>query len=101
MRSSWIWLVLPRILPDLMPAPGGYKSFGLVWEEGHELPSGFTKRVIGFPRIANNCALCHTGTWRSTPEETPHVVAGAPSHTTDVQSLIGSGSGPRRCRGTG
>ena len=84
----WIWLVLPRVFPDLMPGPGGYKSFGLAWEEGHELPSGFTKRVIGFPRVANNCALCHTGTWRSTPEETPHVVAGAPSHTTDVQSLI-------------
>ena len=27
----WIWLVLPRIFPDLMPGPGGYKSFGLTW----------------------------------------------------------------------
>ena len=84
----WIWLVLPRIFPDLMPGPGGYKSFGLAWEEGRELPSGFTKRVIGFPRVANNCALCHTGTWRSKPDEVPHVVAGAPSHTADVQNLI-------------
>lgn len=84
----WIWMVLPTVFPDLTPGPGGYKSFGLVWEEGHELPVGFTKRVIGFPRVGNNCALCHTGTWRSQPDETPHVVPAAPSHTTDVQGLV-------------
>jgi hypothetical protein len=84
----WIWVALPRIFPDLMPGPGGYASFGIVWEEGKELPAGFTKRVIGFPRVANNCAICHTGTWRSKPNETPHVVPGAPSHTSDVQGLL-------------
>ncbi|HVG18827.1 MAG TPA: hypothetical protein VNI02_07210 [Blastocatellia bacterium] len=84
----WIWVVLPRIFPDLTPGPGGYKSFGLVWEEGKELPVGFTKRVIGFPRVANNCAICHTGTWRGTRDEVPHVVATAPSHTTNVQGLL-------------
>lgn len=84
----WIWIVLPSIFPDLMPGPGGYKSFGLVWEEGKELPVGFTKRVIGFPRVANNCAICHTGTWRSKLEEVPHVVPTAPSHTTDIQGLL-------------
>src|SRR5262245_28664606 len=84
----WIWIVLPRIFPDLMPGPGGYRSFGLAWEEGKELPVGFTKRVIGFPRVANNCAICHTGAWRSKPDETPHVVATAPSHTADVQGLL-------------
>jgi processive rubber oxygenase RoxA-like protein len=84
----WIWVVLPRIFPDLLPGPGGYKSFGLVWEEGQELPSGFSKKIVGFPRVANNCAICHTGTWRTKPDEAPHVVAGAPSHTTDVQGML-------------
>ncbi len=84
----WIWVVLPRIFPDKLPGPGGYKSFGLVWEEGKEMPVGFTKRVIGFPRVANNCAICHTGTWRSQPNEVPHVVTAAPSHTTNVQGLL-------------
>ena len=84
----WIWVVLPRIFPDKMPGPGGYASFGLVWEEGKEMPVGFTKRVIGFPRTANNCAICHTGTWRSKPTEVPNVVAAAPSHTTDIQGLL-------------
>ncbi|HUF63598.1 MAG TPA: c-type cytochrome [Verrucomicrobiales bacterium] len=84
----WIWTVLPSVFPDLTPGPGGYKSFGLVWEEGEEMPVGFTKRVIGFPRVANNCAICHTGTWRSQHDETPHVIPTAPSHTTDVQGMI-------------
>lgn len=80
--------MLPRISPDYLPGPGGHKSFKLVWEESKELPAGFTKKTVGFPRVGNNCALCHTGTWRSKPDETPHVVIGAPSHTTDVQGLL-------------
>jgi hypothetical protein len=84
----WIWVVLPRVFPDLMPGSGGYKSFGLVWEEGHEMPVGFTKQVIGFPRVANNCAICHTGTWRSKEEEVPHVVPTAPANTVNVQAMM-------------
>lgn len=84
----WIWVVLPRVFPDLMPGPGGYKAFGLVWEEGHEMPVGFTKQVIGFPRVANNCAICHVGTWRSKEEEVPHVVVAAPANTVNVQAMM-------------
>lgn len=84
----WIWVVLPRVFPDLMPGPGGYKSFGLVWEEGHEMPVGFTKQVIGFPRVANNCAICHVGTWRSQDEEVPHVVVASPANTVNVQAML-------------
>src|SRR6266567_4708965 len=84
----WIWVVLPRLFPELMPGPGGYKSFGLVWEEGKEIPVGFSKKVIGFPRIANNCAICHVGTWRGKQDEVPHVVVAAPAHTVDVQGMI-------------
>ncbi len=84
----WIWVVLPRVFPDLLPGPGGYRSFGLVWEEGQELPSGFSKKIVGFPRVANNCATCHTGSWRASPDEAPHVVVGAASHTSDVQGMI-------------
>lgn len=84
----WIWAVLPRVFPDLMPGPGGYKAFGVVWEEGHEMPVGFTKQVIGFPRVANNCATCHVGTWRSKDEETPHIVPTAPANTVNVQAML-------------
>jgi len=84
----YIWMVLPRIFPEYLPRPGGYKSFGLVWEEGREMPVGFTKRVIGFPRVANNCAICHVGTWRSEPGGRPTVVVAAPAHTVDVQGML-------------
>jgi hypothetical protein len=84
----WIWEVLPRVFPEYLPGPGGYKSFGFVWEEGREMPVGFTKRVIGFPRVANNCAICHVGTWRSQEDEVPHVVPAAPANTVNVQAML-------------
>src|SRR3954471_21625740 len=55
----WIWLVLPRLFPEHLPGPGGYAALGLVWEDGHEIPVGFSKKTIGFPRIGVTCALCH------------------------------------------
>jgi len=84
----WIWVVLPRVFPDLMPGSGGYKAFGFVWEEGKEMPVGFTKQTIGFPRVANNCAICHVGTWRSKDAETPHVVVASPANTVNVQAML-------------
>ncbi len=84
----FIWLVLPRVFPDLMPGPGGYKSFGVVWEEGQEMPVGFSKKVVGFPRVTNNCAICHTATYRLSEDETPHVVVAAPGHTNNLQNVL-------------
>src|SRR4051812_7874433 len=57
--SYWIVVVLPRIFDDLLPGPGGYASLGLPWKEGAELPAGFSKKTVGFPRVGFNCALCH------------------------------------------
>jgi mono/diheme cytochrome c family protein len=82
----WIWLVLPRIFPDLLPGPGGYSSLGLVAEGAHELPVGLSMVTIGYPRVAMNCAFCHTGSVRSRPDEPPRIVAGAPAHQTSAQA---------------
>ena len=67
----WIFFVLPRMFPEKLPGPGGYASLGVAWEQGQELPIGFTKKVIGFPRVANNCASCHTASFRKSPNENP------------------------------
>ena len=67
----WIFYVLPRVFPDKLPGPGGYASLGVSWEQGQELPIGFTKKVIGFPRVANNCAACHTANYRLSANENP------------------------------
>ena len=84
-----IWLVLPRIFPDLLPGPGGYKSFGLVWEDGQEMPVGFSKKTIGvFPRVTNNCALCHATTWRESEYSPTHIQIAGGSHTANVQAMI-------------
>jgi mono/diheme cytochrome c family protein len=84
----WIWLELPKIFPDKLPRPGGYTSLGMVWEEGKEMPIGFTKEVIGFPRVGINCAACHTGTFRATAHEKPSFILAAPSTKFDSQAYV-------------
>ena len=95
----WIVMVLPRMFPEYLPGPGGFSSIGLAWEEGHELPIGFTKKTIGFERVGINCAFCHTATWRATPQDKPHIVIAAPGHQMDGQKylwfLYASASDPR------
>jgi mono/diheme cytochrome c family protein len=76
----WIWLVLPRLFPDLLPGPGGYSTLGLQWQGGNELPIGLSKATIGYPRVAMNCAFCHVGSVREQPADQPTVVPGAPAH---------------------
>lgn len=95
----WIFVVLPRMFPEYLPGPGGYVSLGMPWEPGQELPVGFTKKVVGFPRVANNCAVCHTASYRSKEGETPTYVVAGSGHTSNVQGffrfLTNAGKDPR------
>jgi mono/diheme cytochrome c family protein len=84
----WIWYALPRLFSDKLPGPGGYASLGVSWEPGQELPVGFTKKVIGFPRVANNCASCHTASYRKGPNDRPVFVVAGPNHTLDLQAFF-------------
>ena len=84
----WIWLVLPRIFPEYLPGPGGYKSLGMAWEPGEEIPAGFAKKTVGFPRVTNNCAACHTAVYRTKINELPTFVAAGPAHTSNVQAYF-------------
>ena len=52
------------------------------------MPVGFTKKTIGFPRVANNCAVCHTAAYRTKPDQTPTYFAAGPNHTSDVQGFL-------------
>jgi hypothetical protein len=95
----WIWLVLPRIFPDLLPGPGGYASLGLVSRGDMEMPVGLSKVTVGFPRVGINCAFCHTASYRLRPDDPPVLVAGGPSHQTAPQAyfrfLFAAASDPR------
>jgi mono/diheme cytochrome c family protein len=84
----WIFYVIPRVFPDKFPGPGGYASLGTAWEQGQELPIGFTKKTIGFARVANTCAVCHTASYRSKPDEAPTFVTAGPSHTLNVAAFF-------------
>ncbi len=89
----WIFYVLPRVFPEKLTQdgkviPGGYAALGVPWEQGQELPVGFTKKTIGFPRVANNCAVCHTTSYRESPDANPVLVVGGSSHTTNVDGFF-------------
>ena len=96
----WIFYVLPRVFPEKFKedgkvVPGGYAALGVPWEMGQELPVGFTKTTIGFPRVANNCAVCHTTSYRVSPDSNPVFVVGGSGEirkkgTAVVTTLIGS-----------
>jgi hypothetical protein len=84
----WIWLALPRMFPEYMPAPGGYASLGLSWEETLEMPVGFAKKTVGYVRVTGNCALCHGTSHTAAPDEMPTVMIAAPGHAANIQPLL-------------
>ncbi len=84
----WIVYVLPRIFPDKLPASGGYASFGIAWDQGKDLPIGFTTKVIGFKRVAQNCAVCHTASYRTKPNELPRFIPTGPAHTFNLEAFF-------------
>src|SRR4030095_4863064 len=43
---------------------------------------------MAFPRAANNCAVCHTATYRTKADETAVFVVASPGHTTNVEGFF-------------
>ena len=93
----WIWLALPRVFPEHLPGNGGYASFGMVFEPGEwkgdhwiggEAPVGMSKKTFGFPRVAMNCALCHTTAVRLPGQARPTLYVGGPSHQLNAQAYL-------------
>jgi mono/diheme cytochrome c family protein len=84
----WIWLVLPRIFPEHLPGPGGYASLGMLARDGHEMPIGFSKVTIGFPRVGINCAVCHAASFRARPGDVPTIYPAAAAHQTSEQEYL-------------
>ena len=84
----WIWLALPRMFPEYMPGNGGYVALGFSWEEGKEMPAGFSKKTVGYVRVAANCALCHAASYRTGPDQGPEVLPTVPGRAADVQGLL-------------
>ena len=83
----WVWQALPIVFADKLPGEG-YTSLGFIQEPEHDLPIGFSQAKIGFNRVAQNCATCHAGTLRDTPESTPQIITAMPSNTVDLEGYI-------------
>ncbi len=83
----WIWIVLPEVFPGYLPerTGAGYARFGLVFEEGRERPIGTSLRERQVLLTGLNCAVCHTGTIRESPEAPRRIVLGMPAHQFDFQ----------------
>ncbi len=83
----WIFRVLPDVFAGKLPGPGGYRSLGLILEDGEDRPVGFARRVFGYDCLEANCSLCHTATYRTAPDAKEVVVPGGPAHTMDLQGF--------------
>lgn len=82
----WVWKVLPDMFPEKLPVPGkGYEAFGLIQEPNRETPIGFSVRRVYIDRVGMNCAICHTGTVRETPQSQPRIISGMPANKLDLQ----------------
>jgi len=81
-----IWKVLPNVCSEKLP--GGYRSLGFIYESGQERPIGIAMRTIGIPRVAPNCALCHTGTVRVSEQGETQVILGMPAHQLQLQKYV-------------
>src|SRR5215468_493076 len=83
----WVALVLPRVFGErYLPGPGGYAAL-LPWEEGKELPVGFSKRTVGVDRIGFNCALCHTTERRFKEHDSKRIADAGALHAADIKGL--------------
>jgi hypothetical protein len=84
----WIWKVLPDLFPDKLPGEG-YTSLGFIKEPDKDLPIGFSQRRVFIDRIGLNCAVCHTGTLRDTPDSDKHeVITAMPANVLNLQGYI-------------
>lgn len=88
-----LWKVLPVMFSEFLPEPEkGLASLGFVFDStrpsDQDLPVGVSKRnVQGIERVFLNCAVCHVGTVRDTPESKPRIIIGMPANTVDLQGF--------------
>ncbi|WP_404788544.1 c-type cytochrome [Altericista sp. CCNU0014] len=84
----WVWKVLPTMFADKLPGEG-YQSLGFMQEPGRDLPIGFAKsKVNGLEVVTQNCATCHVGQVRTSPNSKPLFVSTMPSHNVDLGGYI-------------
>jgi hypothetical protein len=59
----------------------------VAWEQGQELPVGFTKKTIGFPGWPTTAPPA-TPPATASPDANPVFVVGGPGHTLNIQNFF-------------
>ena len=83
----WIYAVLPRMFSEVSAGSGRLCVAGSPGRRAGEMPVGFTKKVVGFPRAATPARFVIPR--RTAPVRIPHpgFVAAGPGHTSNVQGF--------------
>lgn len=87
----WIFQAMPRVCAHYLPGES-YRSLGFVFDDKKDdrkdLPIGMSKRRhLGLDRTFLNCAVCHTGTVRDSPQAERRIYLGMPANTFDLGSF--------------
>ena len=91
-----VWQALPVLFRDHLPAGRehlGWEALGFIYETDdtgnkRSRPVGSSLRnYMGIERIFLNCAACHTGTLRTSPDVEPVVLVGMPANRIDLQAF--------------
>lgn len=89
----YLFEVMPELCADKMPSGpdtegrGTWAAFGILYESGRSMPVGFAQRQIGYPAVEPNCALCHTGSVRTSSDSPALLLPGAPAHQLDLEAF--------------
>ena len=82
-----LWNILPDLFAKYLPGPG-YASLGFIYETNRPFPVGVSERnVQGVDRVFLNCAVCHVGTVRDTPQSPRKVIVGMPANGINLQAF--------------
>ena len=88
----WVWVVLPDVFPKHLPdGPGeGFSRFGFIFEveAPRGRPIGTSYREDPVPRVGLNCAVCHAGIVKESPEGPERIVLGMPAHQFDLKKYL-------------
>jgi hypothetical protein len=88
-----VWQTLPVLFPEYLPGKG-YESLGFLYEKDasgkrKDLPIGVSRRRLrGVDVVFFNCAICHVGSVRATPDSEPRYIAGMPSNTVNLRGFF-------------
>ncbi|WP_448951296.1 c-type cytochrome [Labrys neptuniae] len=89
-----VWQALPKLFPEAFEGRDDYSAFGFLYEKDalgrqRDLPIGVSRRTVrGVDMVWLNCAVCHTGTYRRSPDGPRVIVPAMPSNNLQFERFV-------------